>query len=180
MISEWEIDRMDEKELRKWAKSLRTRYQGLKVEKRKLEIALKEEQAKKYDIYVEEDKLTYLQMESYLKSYTNELERSQQLKNYYEERNKELEATIYELMNVSDKYSIYEIMSLAEKRIKEYKKQSRIGSKAGRPPKADERTVAVIRELRSKGYSMRDIASQVNLSVGTVYNILQKYDNNEQ
>lgn len=53
-----------------------------------------------------------------------------------------------------------------------------IERKAGRPPKITSDTVNFIVQLYKKGYSVRKIASQLKISVGTVHRYIKLYENN--
>ena len=52
--------------------------------------------------------------------------------------------------------------------------------RTGRPPKVKEETITLILELRARGYSIRTIAEQLSISVGTVHRIIKTDKRNDE
>ena len=66
----------------------------------------------------------------------------------------------------------------AEKQIEE--KRAENHHKRGKKSEVTKEKISLILSLHDKGYSMRDIAGQVNLSVGWVHEMIKRYHNTEQ
>ena len=106
---------------------------------------------------------------------------------------KRMHATIAELKKqLKNKITVVDDLSSSEKRISDInveeaemqikqrqKEREKQYKKRGRKTSITEETAALINTLREKGYSIRDIAGQVSLSVGSVHAFLKSI-NNEQ
>ena len=147
---------------------LKVLYENQKRNLEKVRKELKKEQKKKYDIYVEEDHLDYLTLESRCSS-------AESTKNLFlqnllrmDDRLEEIKKYVQDNYGFDiDKISIYSVMNI-ETRRERAKEQSR----SGRPSKFDDSKIALVKMLRHKGYSMRDIAKELDVSVGTIHRVL--------
>lgn len=146
---------------------LKTLYQN---QKRKLEQVRKELKKKKYEQYVEADHLDYLTLEARCRQAESLAEEFMNFNQHWHDRFERIRKYIFENYNLDiDKISDYSMMNIEIR-----KEQSKEQSKAGRPSKIDESKIALIKLLRSKGYSMRDIAKELDVSVGTIHNVLNQ------
>ena len=71
-----------------------------------------------------------------------------------------------------DVKDINKISGYSEMNIEVRKKRAKEQSKAGRPSKFDDSKIALVKLLRHKGYSMRDIAKELDVSVGSIHRVL--------
>lgn len=163
----------ENKELSKQLEATKTRLSTANLKLRQVRTELDREQKKKYDIYVEEDKLDYIQMEKE-RGYYKELCRLQEQNiKRMENHIAELEQQVTKLTTTAP--SSEESVAIIEHNIEQHKELKKATQKKqGRPSTIDERTIALMIELKSKGHSQRDIASQVGCSVGTVNRLLKQ------
>lgn len=157
-------------------------HERLKVlyqtQKRKLEQVrneLKTEQKKKYDVYVEEDHLDYLTLESRCRGAESTAERFIQYNHMWIDRFEKTQKYIQDNFGI-DINDIDKISGYSEMNIEVRKKRAKEQSKAGRPSKFDDSKIALVKLLRHKGYSMRDIAKELDVSVGTIHRILHLHE----
>lgn len=150
-------------------------HEHLKVlyenQKRKLEEVrkeLKKEQKKKYDVYVEEDHLDYLTLESRCHRAESMTDNFMRYNKMWIDKFEELKKYVQDNFGFDiDNISRYSVMNI-ETRRERAKEQSR----SGRPSKFDDSKIALVKMLRHKGYSMRDIAKELDVSVGTIHRVL--------
>lgn len=146
-------------------KQLRTLYQH---QKGKLNDLRKELKKKKYEQYVEADHLDYLTLETMYSYAESTVEQLLQCNNRWIAKFEEIKKYVQDNYGFDiDKIYSYSVMNIETR-----KDQSKMQSKAGRPSKFDDSKIALVKLLRQKGYSMRDIAKELDVSVGTIHRIL--------
>lgn len=139
--------------------------QKLDAVKRELEV----ERMRKYDQYVPEDAAAYQAVVRDLEFYKNLVHDQTNYRKTLEKRIQELEDQVMELTSdipVKTAASIIEQNIEQDKLIKPTKT-------AGRPPKVDNHKLALILELNANGHSIRAIAKQLRVSVGTVHRFIK-------
>lgn len=133
----------------------------------------KEIRDKKYSQYVQEDAVTYNVALQRISSLEHNIELLQGLLEQSNKRVDELQKQNTELATTT--LSSDEAVGIIEQNIEQSKQlKSETKRKQGRPSKMDERTIALIHELKNNGHSIRDIASQVGYSVGSIHRVLKK------
>ena len=133
----------------------------------------KEIRDKKYNQYVQEDAITYNVALQKISSLEHNIELLHNLLEQSNNRIDELQKQNTELATTT--LSSDEAVGIIEQNIEQTKQlKSETRRKQGRPPKMDERTIALIHELKNNGHSIRDIASQVGYSVGSIHRVLKK------
>lgn len=143
--------------------------QKLKIEQ--LHKELKKEQARKYDVYIKEDQVTYYEMEQRLKDaeyWFKQMDEQLSISNAKRDEMQRLLLQVYGTQDLQEAKKLALEYDATQKQIKQ--------NKAGRP-RTNDRTVALIRELYASGLSMQKVADQIGVSAGTVHNIIKKYDN---
>lgn len=151
----------------------RTLRMNVKSDLRQVERELETERMKKYDQYVPEDAASYQTMAHELEFYKNLCEQQTDYRQTLERRIRELEEQVSNLATTT--LPTDEAVAIIEQNIEQAKQlKSETRRKQGRPPKMDERTIALIHELKNNGHSIRDIASQVGYSVGSIHRVLKK------
>ena len=133
----------------------------------------KEIRDKKYNQYVQEDAITYNVALQKISSLEHNIELLHNLLEQSNNRIDELQKQNTELATTT--LSSDEAVGIIEQNIEQTKQlKSETRRKQGRPPKMDERTIALIHGLKNNGHSIRDIASQVGYSVGSIHRVLKK------
>lgn len=175
-LEEWkkyaEYQEEEAEKFRKWYWEEKKKYDHLKVlhnnQQAKLVQARTELKKKKYDAYVEEDHLDYLALEERCR------QRESTVNNFFRFNNRLIERIEEIRKYVQDNYGfdIDKIYEYSLMNIEARKEQAKEQSQAGRPSKFDDSKIALVKMLRSKGYSMRDIAKELDVSVGTIHRIL--------
>ena len=133
----------------------------------------KEIRDKKYNQYVQEDAITYNVALQKISSLEHNIELLHNLLEQSNNRIDELQKQNTELATTT--LSSDEAVGIIEQNIEQTKQlKSETRRKQGRPPKMDERAIALIHELKNNGHSIRDIASQVGYSVGSIHRVLKK------
>lgn len=151
----------------------KTLRMNVKSDLDEVERELESERMKKYDQYVPEDAASYQAMAHDLKFYKNMCEQQTDYRQTLERRIRELEEQVSDLATTT--LPTDEAVAIIEQNIEQAKQlKSETRRKQGRPPKMDERTIALIHELKNNGHSIRDIASQVGYSVGSIHRVLKK------
>lgn len=151
----------------------RTLRMNVKSDLRQVERELETERMKKYEQYVPEDAASYQAMVHDLEFYKNLCEQQTDYRQTLERRIRELEEQVSNLATTT--LPTDEAVAIIEQNIEQAKQlKSETRRKQGRPPKMDERTIALIHELKNNGHSIRDIASQVGYSVGSIHRVLKK------
>ena len=151
----------------------KTLRMNVKSDLDEVERELESERMKKYDQYVPEDAASYQAMAHDLKFYKNMCEQQTDYRQTLERRIRELEEQVSDLATTN--LPTDEAVAIIEQNIEQAKQlKSETRRKQGRPPKMDERTIALIHELKNNGHSIRDIASQVGYSVGSIHRVLKK------
>lgn len=151
----------------------RTLRMNVKSDLRQVERELESERMKKYDQYVPEDAASYQAMVHDLNFYKDLCEQQTDYRQTLERRIRELEEQVSDLATAT--LPTDKAVAIIEQNIEQAKQlKSETRRKQGRPPKMDERTIALIHELKNNGHSIRDIASQVGYSVGSIHRVLKK------
>lgn len=128
---------------------------------------------KKYAQYVQEDAITYNMALDRMEYLEVKLDQYEQWNRAAHKKNEELQRKLTELATTS--LTPEESVQVIEENIaqkKELKKPEK--RKQGRPNRINERQRALIVELSRNGHSIRDIASQIGCSVGSVCRILKE------
>ena len=151
----------------------RTLRMNVKSDLRQVERELETERMKKYDQYVPEDAASYQAMVHDLNFYKDLCEQQTDYRQTLERRIRELEEQVSDLATAT--LPTDKAVAIIEQNIEQAKQlKSETRRKQGRPPKMDERIIALIHELKNNGHSIRDIASQVGYSVGSIHRVLKK------
>ena len=132
---------------------------------------LKQEKNKKYDQYVPEDAMTYNELEKQYSFYKHLCKDQTDYRVALDKRIKELEQQITDLTTT---LPLSESVQVIEQNIEQSRELKKVTSpKGGRPNQIKERQIATILELKKNGASMRDIANQMGISVGSVHRIIK-------
>ena len=84
---------------------------------------------------------------------------------------KQLRKLLKENMNLKQQIALYQTpKTIIEQDIEHSTIEKKIG---GRPPKVTNETIELIHDLHAKNYSIRQIAKELNLSVGTVHRFVK-------
>lgn len=84
---------------------------------------------------------------------------------------KQLRKLLKENKELKEQLALYQTQeTIIEQNIEHQTKEKK---SSGRPPKVTNDAIALIHELHSKDYSIRQIAKELNLSVGTVHRFLK-------
>lgn len=84
---------------------------------------------------------------------------------------KQLRKLLKENMNLKEQLTLYQTKgTIIEQDIEHLTIEKKIG---GRPPKVTNETIELIHDLHAKNYSIRQIAKELSLSVGTVHRFLK-------
>lgn len=148
----------------------RTLRMNVKSDLRQVERELESERMKKYDQYVPEDAASYQAMVHDLNFYKDLCEQQTDYRQTLERRIRELEEQVSDLATTTlpkDK-----AVAIIEQNI-EQAKEIKVPKKSGRPPKIDSQKMALVVELKANGHSMRSIAEQLNISVGSVHRYIK-------
>ena len=148
----------------------RTLRMNVKSDLRQVERELETERMKKYDQYVPEDAASYQAMVHDLEFYKNLCEQQTDYRQTLERRIRELEEQVSNLATTT--LPTDEAVAIIEQNI-EQAKEIKVHKKSGRPPKIDSQKMALVVELKANGYSMRSIAEQLNISVGSVHRYIK-------
>lgn len=144
--------------------------QELDKTKRELEKA----ENRKYDQYVQEDAVTYNEAMQRLRHMEMLVDAQTQNRQYLDERVRQLQEQVSDLATTT--LPTEEAVVVIEQNI-EQAKEGKSPKKSGRPPKVDERKMALIIELNKNGHSIRTIAEQLNMSVGSVHRYIKMNEN---
>lgn len=154
----------------------RTLRMNVKSDLDEVERELESERMKKYDQYVPEDAASYQAMAHDLKFYKNMCEQQTDYRQTLERRIRELEEQVSDLATTA--LPTDEAVAIIEQNI-EQAKEIKSPKKSGRPPKIDSQKMALVVELKANGHSMRDIAEQLNISVGSVHRYIKMNEKSE-
>lgn len=153
----------------------RLKYVETISDRRKCKISdlKKKVRSKKYDKYSQEDAVTYnaaleqiRRLEQQLESFSESLERSNK-------RNEELQQKVTELAAAT--LPPEESIKVVEQNIQKDNEFKKVNHKRkGRPQKTSPEQIALIRELKKNGHSVREIAKQIGCAVGTVQRYLKE------
>lgn len=146
--------------------------QELDKTKRELEKA----ENRKYDQYVQEDAITYNEAMQRLRHMEMLVDAQTQNRQYLDERVRQLQEQVSDLATTT--LPTEEAVIVIEQNI-EQAKEGKSPKKSGRPPKVDERKMALIIELNKNGHSIRTIAEQLNMSVGSVHRYIKMNEKSE-
>lgn len=145
----------------------RTLRKNIKIELDSVKRELEAERMKKYDQYVPEDAATYQATVRDLEYYKILVHNQTDYRKTLEKRIQELEDQVMEL---TSNIPLKKAASIIEQNIE----QDKLITKAvGRPSKVDNHKIALILELKANGHSMRSIAKQLRVSVGTVHRFIK-------
>lgn len=148
----------------------RTLRMNVKSDLRQVERELESERMKKYDQYVPEDAASYKSMVHDLNFYKDLCEQQTDYRQTLEKRIRELEEQVSDLATTT--LPTDKAVAIIEQNI-EQAKEIKVPKKSGRPPKIDSQKMALVVELKANGYSMRSIAEQLNISVGSVHRYIK-------
>lgn len=153
----------------------KTLRKSMKLELDAVKRELEAERMRKYDQYIPEDAAAYQAVVRDLQFYQNLVHDQTDYRKTLEKRIQELENQVMEL--TSD-MPVKKAASIIEQNI-EQDKLIKPAKTVGRPPKVDNHKVALILELKAAGHSIRAIARQLRISVGTVHRFI-KLNNEKQ
>lgn len=154
----------------------KTLRMNVKSDLRQVESELESERMKKYDQYVPEDAASYQAMAHDLEIYKNLCNQQTDYRQTLERRIRELEEQVSDLATTT--LPTDEAVAIIEQNI-EQAKEIKAPKKSGRPPKIDSQKMALVVELKANGHSMRDIAEQLNISVGSVHRYIKMNEENK-
>lgn len=154
----------------------RTLRMNVKSDLRQVERELETERMKKYEQYVPEDAASYQAMVHDLEFYKNLCEQQTDYRQTLERRIRELEEQVSNLATTT--LPTDEAVAIIEQNI-EQAKEIKAPKKSGRPPKIDSQKMALVIELKANGHSMRSIAEQLNISVGSVHRYIKMNEKSE-
>ena len=154
----------------------RTLRMNVKSDLRQVERELETERMKKYEQYVPEDAASYQAMVHDLEFYKNLCEQQTDYRQTLERRIRELEEQVSDLATTT--LPTDEAVAIIEQNI-EQAKEIKAPKKSGRPPKIDSQKMALVIELKANGHSMRSIAEQLNISVGSVHRYIKMNEKSE-
>lgn len=84
---------------------------------------------------------------------------------------KQLRKLIVENKQIKEQLALYQTQeTIIEQNIEHQTKEKK---SSGRPPKVTNDMIALIHDLHTKNYSIRQIAKELNLSVGTVHRFVK-------
>ena len=148
----------------------KTLRMNVKSDLRQVERELENERMKKYEQYVPEDAASYQAMVHDLEFYKDLCEQQTDYRQTLERRIRELEEQVSNLATTT--LPTDEAVAIIEQNI-EQAKEIKAPKKSGRPPKIDSQKMALVIELKANGHSMRSIAEQLNISVGSVHRYIK-------
>ena len=154
----------------------KTLRMNVKSDLDEVERELESERMKKYDQYVPEDAASYQAMAHDLKFYKNMCEQQTDYRQTLERRIRELEEQVSDLATTT--LPTDEAVAIIEQNI-EQAKEIKSPKKSGRPPKIDSQKMALVVELKANVHSIRDIAEQLNISVGSVHRYIKMNEKSE-
>lgn len=148
----------------------KTLRMNVKSDLRQVKRELESERMKKYDQYVPEDAASYQAIKHDLEFYKDMCEQQTDYRKTLEKRIRELEEQVSDLATTT--LPTDKAVAIIEQNI-EQAKEIKVPKKSGRPPKIDNQKMALVVELKANGYSMRSIAEQLNISVGSVHRYIK-------
>lgn len=154
----------------------KTLRMNVKSDLRQVKRELESERMKKYDQYVPEDAASYQAIKYDLEFYKDMCEQQTDYRKTLEKRIKELEEQVSDLATTT--LPTDKAVAIIEQNI-EQEKEIKAPKKSGRPPKIDSQKMALVVELKANGHSMRDIAEQLNISVGSVHRYIKMNEKNK-